>query len=281
MRSAPRLAAALLAALGFTGSWEGAGYAHDKGTCVAASDQGQGLRLDGKLTAARVELLVCADPSCPSIVRAACARWLIDLERQIPSIIVVARDSAGTDVLGVHVSLDGGEPHDVASGRPTPLDPGTHTLHFVAPSGAVVDRVLVLAEGEQRRLVEAVFPTAPAAILTAPASMALTLPPVLATHPRPGVGWPTWAFTIGAAVAWTAFGVSALDGHLEFESAASSCKGSCSPDRYSSINTKFLVADVSLGAAVVASGIALVLLLTRPSHPDAPPSGTVGTALSF
>jgi hypothetical protein len=279
MRSAPRLAAALVSALAILSSWEGAGHATDKVACVAASDQGQGLRLDGKLTAAREQLLACADPSCPSIVRAACANWLVELDKQIPSMILVARDGAGNDVLGVQVSLDGGALREAVSGRPISLDPGRHLLRFVAPDGKTLDRVVVLAEGEQRRLVEATFSAlTPAA--TAPRLVVSPSPPVT-PHAPSHVPWPAWGFTVGAAAAWTAFGVFALDGHLEYESAASSCNGRCPPDRYSSINTKFIVADISLGAAAVASGIAVVLFLTHPSQPVAPRSGALVSVFSF
>jgi hypothetical protein len=281
MRAALTLGAALAAVVlgSILGSLEGTARAYDKRACVAASDQGQGLRIDGKLVEAREHLLVCADASCPPIVRAACAGWLLDLDKQVPSIILAARDVTGNDVLGVTVALDGSPVPDAASGRPISLDPGTHTLRFVAPSGAAVDRVVVVGEGEQRRLIEAVFraaanPIEPSARDAAPAMAAA--PPA-----RAGAPWAAWGVTIGAATAWATFGAFALAGHLEYESAVSSCNGRCSPERYDPINTKFVVADVSLAVAAVATGVATVLFLTHRSPPTAPTRGAAGAIFSF
>jgi hypothetical protein len=279
IRLCPTLTLGAVLAAAVLGSLEGTARAYDKRACVAASDQGQGLRIDGKLVEAREQLLVCADASCPSIVRAACAGWLLDLDKQIPSVTLAARDGGGNDVLGVTVSLDGSPVPDAVSGRPVPLDPGTHTLRFVAPTGAAVDRVVVVGEGEQRRLIEAVFrgaatPLEPSAREAAPAMA--SVPPS-----RAGTPWAAWGVTIGAATAWAAFGAFALAGHLEYESAVSSCNGHCSPERYDAINTKFVVADVALGVAVVATGVATVLFLTHRSPSTAPAMGASGAVLSF
>jgi hypothetical protein len=52
--------------------------------CVGADTAAQSLRRDGKLAAARVQLMTCGSPSCPALVRDDCTQRLEDLERAVP-----------------------------------------------------------------------------------------------------------------------------------------------------------------------------------------------------
>src|SRR5258708_17774735 len=78
-----------------------------KHECIAASTEGQTLRKDEKLLEARDQILVCARDVCPGIVKSHCARWLTEIEEQIPSIVVRAQNAAGADLTDARLTIDG------------------------------------------------------------------------------------------------------------------------------------------------------------------------------
>ena len=57
--------------------------ADDKEQCVAASEQAQTLKDEGKLRAARSQLLACARDVCPGIVRKDCDKWRCERTPQL------------------------------------------------------------------------------------------------------------------------------------------------------------------------------------------------------
>jgi hypothetical protein len=228
--------------------------AYDKRECVSASDEGQALRIDGRLLRARDRFLVCADPSCPALVRTACTQWAGELEQLIPSIVLTVREPDGHDAVGVTASSDGTPLPEAGAGRAIPIDPGQHTLRVSVPDGRVVERVLVAKEGEQRRRIEVLLPEPLHAL------HAKTEPPAA---PASSVPWAAWGTTVVAAAAWTSFGIFAISGHSQYQHLRDTCGTSCDSSQYPS--TVFVAADVSLGVAVVATGIAAYLFLSH--HP--------------
>jgi hypothetical protein len=121
-----------------------------KQECLRANLSAQKLRNESKLAAARHELRVCADESCPTIVRDDCALRLDEINRVQPTIVFEVKDSAGGDVAAATVAVDGA-PGLALEGTPLLVDPGTHTFSFRAPGSAVVTRTLVLTEGDKGR----------------------------------------------------------------------------------------------------------------------------------
>src|ERR1700722_17013182 len=73
-------------------------HADDKQICIAAAEDGQQSRLDGKLKAAREQFLVCARSGCPSQVRRDCSQWMTEVMAALPTIVLGARDPEGRDV---------------------------------------------------------------------------------------------------------------------------------------------------------------------------------------
>ena len=237
-----------MAGLMVASCWASPALAADKRECIQASDDGQALRLDGKLLEARDKFLVCADRTCPSVVSSACSEWLTGLDAQIPSILPTARDGAGHDVVGATLAIDGGA-SKALDGRPVSLDPGTHALRVRAPDGRESSQSVVLREGEQRRAIELV--------LGAP--LTTTTP----SSARP-VPWAAIGVTAVAAVAWGTFAGFAIAGHLQYRDLASTCGTTCTQDAVRPVDTKFWVADVSLGVAIVATVVATVLYIVAP-----------------
>ncbi|HZO13588.1 MAG TPA: hypothetical protein VFB62_10020, partial [Polyangiaceae bacterium] len=56
--------------------------------CLAATEQGQLARQKAEYRAAREHFRVCAGESCPEAVSKDCARWLDELDRAQPTVLL-------------------------------------------------------------------------------------------------------------------------------------------------------------------------------------------------
>jgi hypothetical protein len=267
---------------------------YDKQACVRASDDGQTLRLDGKLRAAREQFLVCADASCPVIVRSACTQWLGEVDMSLPTIVPAARDPDGNDLPNVHLLLDGQPLADHLDGRALPVDPGTHTLRFVSPDGALFEQSVVIREGEKGRAITVSFPRrAPVQPPPGPSRQASSPPgaggpagSASATVGSPGSsraagggGPPTAAYVfagIGAAAlaSLAYFGVKFA---VDLDHLRSTCGASCTSGQTDPVHLEEHLADASLAVGLVAGAVAAWLFLS--SRPDAGASRGVGVSV--
>src|SRR4051812_14033145 len=89
--------------------------------CIQASDDGQTARDSGDLLHARELLAVCAASKCPAPIRRDCTSWLEEVQRQIPSVVLGAHDTAGHDPL--QAKGEGGGGPKSPPGSPPPLPP--------------------------------------------------------------------------------------------------------------------------------------------------------------
>ena len=232
-------------------------HATDKeaAACIESSDVGQAARDEGKLRTARNALRACSREACPALIRADCSRWLADLEMRVPQIIVRAKDSAGTAIFDVTVSLDGEQLVDRLDGRLIPVDPGEHLLRFVRADGASAELRTTLREGEKDRTIDVVLTH-------------------LATNDRAGTG-PTrdaapashgGAFPIvpvllaGVGIAGgVVFGVVASGAKSDVDDLRKTCAPGCASTDVDDVRTRLLIANVSLGVGVASLGAAAVL----------------------
>jgi hypothetical protein len=150
--------------------------------CLSANEQSIQLRADHKLRDARAQLLICAAASCPSDVRNACTRRVVDVNLAIPTIVFEAKDSAGNDLTAVKVSMDGHPLLQKLEGIAISLDPGEHRFTFETAGQPPVEKTFVLQEAEKGRHVTVTFgaqpsPTPPPEATAAPAPSAPTPPP--------------------------------------------------------------------------------------------------------
>lgn len=127
--------------------------ADDKQQCLAASDQGQQMRDDGKYRRAREAFAACARDACPALVRRDCVKWLADLEQSSPSIVVGAKDDKGGDLVDVTVLVDGAALVTKLDGKPVQVDPGQHVFRFVRQGSEPAETTVVLRAGEKNRFV--------------------------------------------------------------------------------------------------------------------------------
>ena len=256
---------ALLALLSFA-AWAHPARADVKEACVNASTQGQSLRDAAKLIEARAQFVECARDACPGIVRKACADWLADADRRLPTIVFRAQGADGSDVLDARVSLDGKPLARGLGGSAIAIDPGEHNVRFERDGAAAIDERVVVVDGEKGRVVTARFGGAEAgatatqgpgagegadASSTTSSGRTLT-PPVLVLG---GVG----VVGLGTFVAF------AIVASGDLNNLRKTCAPYCSSSQLSSVKTEALVADVSLGIGVVALAAATYVFFRHPS----------------
>lgn len=234
--------------------------ADDKQRCVDAFTAAQAEKLEHHLLAAKTKALVCAAPACPALVQKECSALLGDLEAAIPTVIPRARDEAGQDVLDLRVSIDGVEV--AADGKAIALDPGKHVVRFEAKGRAPMEQSVMLAEGERLRTVSVVFPTEK----PPEKPPVVPMPPKPVIHDEPSRGaWP-WITASIAAAGFVGFGAFGLMGRSETLDLRERCPR-CTQGEIDAAHRKLLVADVSLGVALVSTGLS-VWLFTRTPTPS-------------
>lgn len=239
-----------------------AGENDEKRQCADAYERAQELRMAHRLLDAREQLVACSRPSCPKAAVEDCAVWLRQVQAAIPSVVVRVVDAAGAPLPGARVTIDGAPSDAASAGTAVDLDPGTHTIRVEAEGHSPAESGIALREGDRNRLVtfsltsiQPVAP-APAAEQPSPAPSSVPVPALVAA----GIG--------GVALAgWGYFGVRGLVDRSAIE--ASGCLPHCGDEQVSAVNREFLVADVSLGVAVVAVAIASWIWLSG-RHAAAP-----------
>lgn len=228
----------------------------DTHACVEAAHRGQELRDGGKLTAARETFLQCIAPSCPSVVRESCERWVSELDVRLPSIVFGARDEAGADLVAVRVIMDGAPLVSVLDGRSMTVDPGPHELVFEAEGFSPVKQFVVAREGERVRTVVATLKRSGATASRGGDATDTTTP-----RPRnvPAL-LVSGGVTILGAAGFAVFGVL---GQGEKDDLRNSCAPSrtCASGDVDGARTKLIVADVSLGVGIVSAAVFTGFLL--------------------
>ena len=245
--------------------------ADDIATCVNASEQAQLLRDDGKYKRARELFVACTRDACPGIVKKDCTEWLAALDQSMPSVVISAKDGAGRDLTNVKVTVDGQPFADKLDGKPLALDPGEHALHFEAPGAAPVDDRLVMHAGEKNRALTVRLGPVPV--------VATPTPPEPA--PTRGGGVPIAAIALGAVgvVAIGSFAFFGLTGKSDVSDLRSSCAPNCDASKVEAARSKLIFADISLGAGVVALGVATWMVLTSTASPPPARTGITGVDL--
>lgn len=221
----------------------GAALAADADACASSYEEGQVARAEGQLRRAREALSSCTRPECADFIRADCGRWLAEVEAALPT-VVLAAIADGRDVHDVRVTFDGAPLVTQLDGKSVVVEPGRHTFVFERSGETAVTIDVVISEGEKNRklLAEFVSAKAEAAADAAPPRPAQAAP----SRVLPGVLLGVAA--VGAA-GFTTFG---LMGQSEKRELEGSCAPSCDDTSVEAVERKFLVADISLGVAVLA-----------------------------
>lgn len=231
-------------------------FAVTKQQCVSSFEDGQRLMQEGRLVAAREQLLVCAQSGCPAAVSERCAEWIASVDRDLPTLIVVARDESGHDIADGTLFVDGKVAAERLDGRAVPLDPGEHVVRVEhADSLPAEDRVVARA-GEKNRLLPLVLHARAA---TAPVAAADT-----GAGAPPGTATPDRRRTLVLPIALASAGVVALASSIFFATSAADdedelrarCAPACSEHDAAVIDRKNAIAGVSLAIGIVSLGAA-------------------------
>lgn len=228
--------------------------AADKQTCITAHNEAQVERQAGHLGVAATKLAQCTDPVCPALIRKDCVAWLSEVQSEQPSIVIDAKDGRGKDIAQARVFIDSAPDARPADGRPIELDPGTHDIAVVAPSGARQVEKVVVRVGEKSRVVRVVVGPAQPDESKAPASEA---------RPARTSGSKTGAVvaSVVAGAGFATFGVFGVLGTTRESELTRTCAPNCSAEDKSGVDRQYLVADVGLAVGVVATGLAVWLWL--------------------
>jgi len=139
------------------------GEVPSKASCAQAYESAQESRAAGQLEETQTRLSLCARPECPSFVQKDCARWLEEVEQELPSVVIRADGLDAEAARQVAVTIDGKAISDALGGNPIALDPGRHELIAEGPGGSRVTRVILAQQGVQNRRVALDFETEPKA----------------------------------------------------------------------------------------------------------------------
>lgn len=244
--------------------------------CLAANESAQDLMKSGKLKDARAALLVCARPSCNNVVRNDCERWLKEVDRDMPSIVVRAVDVRGRDLLGVRATIDGQAIE--LDGSPVAVDPGPHQIRVRAKSGDVAKEDALVAVGEKARVLQVRFPIALEQDGTRPKDPPSAIRPKTEGEPEaPTKAEPSMVpvYALGgigltALAVFGYFEIAGQSGYSDLESGCGRTAAKCSPQEIEAVRGQFVGAAISLGVSVVALAAAGILYLTRKPSPGTP-----------
>lgn len=235
----------LLVALLLLGG-ESTGSADEKAACVEAHAKGQELRRQGRWIDAASSLRECAATTCPAPVVADCSAWCDELARSIPTVLIVAVASDGTETVDVRLYVDDRLVFERLPATSFGVDPGEHVIRLEHDGWPSVDGRFVVREGEKNHRVLLRFPRVESSELRRASIPTLGL--VLL-----GIG------TAGA-VAGATSGV--LGKVREDELAQSPCgrTGTCDPDDVDVVRRRYWTAGIAggLGVAALVAGLVLV-----------------------
>jgi hypothetical protein len=226
--------------------------------CMEAADGAQSLRDEGKLIEAREKILVCAASSCPTVVAKQCAKWLQEVDEQLPTVIPRVRDAAGKDLSDAEVRIDGAVRAGALDGRAIPLNPGPHKLTFHREGSADAEESLVIRAGDKNRVVDVQ--------LKAPTTTG-PQPPGDGSEPHRGFRFPwTTGVFLGVGVAsFVTMGALIAVASGDASTLRTSCAPRCATSDVDAVQTKITVANVMMGvgiASVAVSALFLVLANT-------------------
>jgi hypothetical protein len=246
----------------------------EKDECISAADQGQQFRDDNRFRVAHDAFARCAGESCPVLVKEECSQWLRDLDERMPTVIVHAEDGKHHELTDVEVMFDDAQLITKLDGTPVPVDPGDHVFHYEAAGLSPVEEHVVIRAGEKNRVLKAQFQEDSTAtnepVEHGPAPTPSSVPPL---------AWVFGGFALAAFASEAYFGLSGL-GDRSTDLGPGGCAPHCGDTEKSSIQTKFIVADVSLGVGLVSAGLAAYFFFSSRGAPS-PSSAPAEAAIRF
>lgn len=246
----------------------GARAADMKKECVAAYESAQVLRKDRKWKEALEPLEVCSQSKCPGVVRKDCVAWKKEITTNMPTVIFVVRDTSGNVVKDVRVLVDGKVVREELDDAPVTVDPGDHLFRYEQKGAEPIEQSVEIRSGDKDRRLSVTMTALPPP------------PPPSAPPYRP----PVFVYVLGGVgvAGIAAFAALGTLGKSERDDLAATCAPACSDDDVSSVRTKLIAADVSLGVGVAALGVGTYFVLRGVlAKPEAAPPAPEAGALWF
>lgn len=218
----------------------------DTQACVAAHVSVQEKRLAGDLRGAYDATENCVATDCPTALRAECTRWRDDLVIELPTIEVELKGAPAGAAIDLRID---GEP--ARPGAAVALNPGHHSVEL-SIAGKPTRRPIHLVEGQRAKLSIDLEAPAPPAAGPREASARVPIGPIVLG----GVGVASLAV----------FAIVGGLGASEFSELEDRCAPHCTRADTDPVDTKLLVADVTLGigaAALLGGAIWLLVDLTQ------------------
>ncbi|HXX67273.1 MAG TPA: hypothetical protein VEK07_08830 [Polyangiaceae bacterium] len=233
--------------------------------CVDAYGSAQEFRKNNDLLKARQALWTCAGAACPAIVQGDCTAWLSQVVDAIPSVVLEAKVD-DDNVFDVSVSMDGAPIATQLDGKPVEINPGLHSFVFERPGAAPIEKKVIIAAHAKSQVIVAVWRPPP--VVRAPAS-APVIHPAAEAAPQTFRPVPPLAYVLGgvAVAALGTFAGLGLSGDITKHDLDTSCSPRCSSGNVSSLETRFLAADVALGVGAIAAASAVTVFFLRPEQP--------------
>jgi len=262
-----------------------------KTSCAEAYESSQETRASGHLQEARTGLAFCAQTECPAFVQKDCARWLEEVERELPSVVISVAGLDPEATREATLKIDGLARTDALAGTPISLNPGKHELTLESPGEPAVVRQIVALQGVQNRAVE-IRVGAAAATLEPRTEPTLAVDAAGAgTSPLRSYAYVAWGV---GAVGLGVFGVLGTLGRADEASLREDCPmqasvpeqvapGVCAEseieERKSQYQTENLIADIGLITGILgAAGGTALFILSATKSPSTPATGAPSTA---
>lgn len=265
----------------------------DKASCVDAHASAQKWMKEARLRESKEQLALCADSSCPALVRQDCERWLGEVDRQLQPVTIEARDASGKVLMTVRGPLEMQAKTGTKAGTETRADPGPNEAPVPAgratgePQEPQEERDLRSAAGAAEGRTEAptasgLLPPAEPPVLPPPAAPpdgaqgasprddAARAPAGKPRRSLPAAAWVTGFLTLASFGSAAVLGVT---GALEARSLRETCAPNCQSSRVSAVRQDLVIADVS-ALAGVAFGAATVWMIWTHREAAAPDGRT-------
>lgn len=235
----------------------GVSHAQAGGSCEAV-EKTESMRAAGHYRDARARLLECVNAQCGGDVRRRCAATLQKLDAVTPSIVVRAHDSKGNDLTDVSVTLGDQPLASALDGMAIPVDPGEHRFVFRRAGFEPVTQTVTIRQGEKFKSIAVLIgPEEQAPLLTESGTESTPL-----SSTRLAAGGSLIGVGVVGLAGFTWLGLTARSKESELED---DCSPACSKARVSSVRTRYVLSNVSLGVGVAALGAAAWVLLSGSS----------------
>jgi hypothetical protein len=248
--------------------------------CLSANEASLKLGKEHKLRSERSQLLVCAASTCPADIRKECLSRIDEVNAQIPTLVLSARDASGADLGAVKVTMDGEVLAERLEGTALSVDPGEHAFRFEAAGQSPIAKKLFIMQGQKDRREIVVF----GAPHTAPGTALATVSTAHGSEARAesgaGMGTQKVLALVAGGVGIVGLGVGGAFGLAAMSQkndANSACPNACATqdgvNKWSSAGSSARIADIGF----IAGGLGLlggaVLWFTAPNG-SASGSGT-------